>query len=101
MSVAGVTVSRHSSQRPLSAILQDVRVLLVGLGSDTETCQALVKEMGGVVLGESDRNRAPTVVVARDVTTEKYQVIGLLLSNFPRGVENSSLGSILPSLNFE
>lgn len=54
--------------------LTGLRVLCTGLATDTAACQRAVAQLGGDVQPIFLPERPPHVLVARDVTTEKYRV---------------------------
>jgi len=55
--------------------LSGLRVLCTGLQADTDRCVELVREMGGEFIPKFSLNKKPDVLVARDVTTEKYMAV--------------------------
>jgi len=52
-----------------------MRVLCTGLREKTTECQDLISDLGGILVTKVTQETKPEVVVAQDVTTEKYKVV--------------------------
>lgn len=59
-------------KQQLRPVLEGSKVIFVGSKEDSETCQAMVEALGGEFLTKVTRINPPNVMVARDVTSDKY-----------------------------
>jgi predicted protein tyrosine phosphatase len=69
-----VKAGREALEESMALALTGLRVLCTGLEDDTAVCQQLVQELGGELLSRFSSERTPQVLIAKDVTTEKYRV---------------------------